>query len=153
MKAALVLIGVACLALAVAGCKKEQAVNAPDAAAQASDPAADEAAAQAARDAQAQAAAEQARIAQQQQEAANAAQAAQEIPLSDVSQAVSRGQYDGAVSTLSQLSGMQSSMSDEDKARYQQALRATTEALMQAKERDAAAKAAYQRLGRQVLGR
>jgi outer membrane murein-binding lipoprotein Lpp len=154
MKTPFILIALVCGAALLAGCKK--APPAADAAQTTEnvDTSAQDAAAQAERDAQAQLAAQQA--AQEEQarlQAAEQARLAQEIPLSDVGQAVQRGQYEGAVQTLSQLSTMQSSMSEEDRIRYHQALRATTEALMQAKERDAAAKAAYQRLSRSVLGR
>jgi len=156
MKTILLIACLVCGAFLLAGCKKEQpAAGAPGNAAEAAaaDAATQEAAAQAEREAQAQQAAQQALAEQQALEAQNQARLAQEIPLSDVSQAVQRGQYDGAVNTLSQLSGMTANMTDEDRAKYYQALRATTDALLQAKEKDAAAKAAYQRLSRSVLGR
>lgn len=144
MKSIHLIAGMALTGLLLAGCGKK---DDPAAGAPATDPAAEQAAQAAPPPPPDDSAAIAAQAAREQQ------QIAQEIPLNEVSQAVQKGQYEGAVNTLGNLGGSAQYMSDEDRARYYQALRATTEALMRAKETDPAAKAAYQRLSRQTLGR
>ncbi len=70
----------------------------------------------------------------------------------EISKAVQSGQYDSAVQQLQQLKPMTAQMSDAQRLQYQQALRDTTAALVNAGN-NPAAKAAYEKLSRMATGR
>ena len=83
--------------------------------------------------------------------AANAA--APMLSLPQVTQAVQNRQYDQAVQVLTELKPASAQMTEAQRLQYQQAVRDTTLALLQAQDKDPAAKAAYDKLSRSVTGR
>lgn len=84
---------------------------------------------------------------------ANPAAAAAVQSLPQVSQAIQGGQYENAVQTLVQMQPATAQMTDAQRLQYQQAVREATTALLGAKDRDPAAKAAYDKLSRSATGR
>ena len=77
--------------------------------------------------------------------------AVQSLP--GVSKAIQGGQYENAVQTLVQMKPATAQMTDMQRLQYQQAVRDATTALIGAKDRDPAAKAAYEKLSRSATGR
>lgn len=73
--------------------------------------------------------------------------------LPQVSQAFQTGQYEKAVQTLVEMKTATTQMTDAQRLQYQQAVRDATTALLGAKDRDPAAKAAYEKLSRSATGR
>lgn len=70
-----------------------------------------------------------------------------------VTKAIQRQQYETAVDTLVQMKPATAQMTDAQRLQYQQAVRDATTALLGVKERDPAAKAAYEKLSRSATGR
>ena len=70
-----------------------------------------------------------------------------------VGTALQQQNYKAAVDTLAQVSSARQSLSDAQRIQYTQQLQRTMDALAQAATTDAAAKAAYERLGRIATGR
>lgn len=70
-----------------------------------------------------------------------------------VSTALQQQNYNAAVDTLAQVNSASPSLSEAQRIQYTQQLQRTMDALAQAAATDAAAKAAYQRLGRMATGR
>ena len=73
--------------------------------------------------------------------------------LPQVAQAIESRQYENAVQTLVQLKPATAQMTDAQRLQYQQAVRDATTALLGVKDRDPAAKAAYDKLSRAATGR
>ena len=75
------------------------------------------------------------------------------MSLPQVTEAVQNLEYDRAVQGLAGLKAARAQMTDAQRLQYQQAVRDTTLALLQAQDKDPAAKAAYEKLSRVVTGR
>jgi hypothetical protein len=70
-----------------------------------------------------------------------------------VGTALQQQNYTAAVDTLAQVNSASQNLTDEQRRQYLQQLQRTMDALSQAAATDAAAKAAYERLGRIATGR
>lgn len=70
-----------------------------------------------------------------------------------VGTALQQRNYTAAVDALAQAASSSQSLSDAQRIQYMQQMQRTMDALAKAAENDAAAKAAYQRLGRVATGR
>lgn len=73
--------------------------------------------------------------------------------LPEVSKAIQSGQYVSAVDTLTQMKQMTPQMTDAQRLQYQQAVRDAATALLAVREKDPAARAAYQKLSQSATGR
>ena len=73
--------------------------------------------------------------------------------LISANQALKQRNYDAAVDALAKVQPTTSTMSDAQRLQYAQQIRNTSELLIQAMGSDPKAKAAYEKLGRNVLGR
>jgi hypothetical protein len=73
--------------------------------------------------------------------------------LPEVSRAIQSGQYVSAVDTLTQMKQMTPQMTDAQRLQYQQAVRDAATALLAVREKDPAARAAYQKLSQSATGR
>ena len=73
--------------------------------------------------------------------------------LNSANQALQQRNYDAAVDALAKVQPTTSTMSDAQRLQYAQQVRNTSELLIQAMPTDPKAKAAYEKLGRNVLGR
>jgi len=73
--------------------------------------------------------------------------------LPEVAKALQSQQYETAVQTLVQMKPATAQMTDAQRLQYQQAVRDATTALIGVKDRDPAAKAAYDKLSRSATGR
>lgn len=63
------------------------------------------------------------------------------------------GQYESAVNTLTQMKQMTPQMTDAQRLQYQQAVRDAATALLNVREKDPAARAAYEKLSQSATGR
>jgi hypothetical protein len=73
--------------------------------------------------------------------------------LNSANQALQQRNYDAAVDALAKVQPTTSTMSDAQRLQYAQQVRNTSELLIQAMGTDPKAKAAYEKLGRNALGR
>jgi len=73
--------------------------------------------------------------------------------LPEVSKAMQSGQYESAVNTLTQMKLTTPQMTDEQRLQYQQAVRDAATALLNVREKDPAARAAYEKLSQSATGR
>lgn len=73
--------------------------------------------------------------------------------LPEVTKAMENRQYEAAVQTLVQMKPATVQMTEAQRLQYQQAVRDATTALLGVKDRDPAAKAAYEKLSRAATGR
>jgi len=73
--------------------------------------------------------------------------------LPEVSKAMQTGQYESAVNTLTQMKLATPEMTDAQRLEYQQAVRDAATALLNVREKDPAARAAYEKLSRSATGR
>lgn len=63
------------------------------------------------------------------------------------------GQYESAVNTLTQMKLTTPQMTDAQRLQYQQAVRDAATALLSVREKDPAARAAYEKLSQSATGR
>jgi hypothetical protein len=73
--------------------------------------------------------------------------------LNSANQAIQQLKYEAAVDALTKVQPTTSTMSDAQRLQYAQQVRNTSELLIQAMPTDPKAKAAYEKLGRNLLGR